>query len=233
MDESSELITTREPATGRLHGPAAGPLALTVNAASYGLHGAGARMHYTLAPTPFGLVLLAATSHGVTWIGIHDSAAYLEAELRADYARAQVIHDNAWARSLAARVTAAMTGDATELDLPMDIRATPFQSQVWRALCAIPRGATRTYGAIASGLGRPDASRAVGHANGSNPTAIIIPCHRVIGASGARTGYRWGVEYKRRLLEHEALLERSTTSRRVVSVAAPRGLGRPLELHSK
>ncbi len=204
MDESPASITTTEPATGRLRGPAAGPLALMVDAASYGVHGAGARMHYTLAPTPFGLILLAATHHGVTWIGIHDSADYLEAELRADYARAEVIHDNAWAAPLAASVVAAMTGDATELDLPMDIRATPFQLQVWRALCAIPRGATRAYGAIASGLGRPEASRAVGHANGSNPTAIIIPCHRVVGASGALTGYRWGVEYKRRLLEHEA-----------------------------
>jgi AraC family transcriptional regulator of adaptative response/methylated-DNA-[protein]-cysteine methyltransferase len=215
MDESSELITTTDPTTGRLRGPAVGPLALTINAASYGVHGAGARMHYTLAPTPFGLILLAATSHGVTWIGIHDSADYLEAELRADYARAEVIHDNLWAAPLAARVVAAMTSDATELDLPMDIRATPFQLQVWRALCAIPRGATRAYGAIANGLGRPEASRAVGHANGSNPTAIIIPCHRVIGASGALTGYRWGVEYKRRLLEGEALVERSATSRRV------------------
>ncbi len=206
MDESPASITTTERTIGRLRGPAAGPLALIVDAASYGVHGAGARMHYTLAPTPFGLILLAATHHGVTWIGIHDSADYLEAELRADYARAEVVHDNAWAAPLAARVVAAMTGDAAELDLPMDIRATPFQLQVWRALCAIPRGATRAYGAIASGLGRPHASRAVGHANGSNPAAIIIPCHRAIGASGALTGYRWGLEYKRRLLEHEGAL---------------------------
>lgn len=201
-----ELITTTERTTGRLRGPVNGPLALSVDAASYGVHGGGARMHYTLASTRFGVILLAATSHGVTWVGIHDSADYLESELRDDYALAEVIHDDAWAAPLAARAVAAMTGDAAELDLPMDIRATPFQLQVWRALCAIPRGATRTYSAIASGLGRPDASRAVGHANGSNPTAIIIPCHRVIGASGTLTGYRWGVQYKRRLLEHEGAL---------------------------
>ena len=209
-------------ATGRIRGPAAGPLELTVDTASYGAHGAGAQMRYTLAPTPFGRILLAATSHGVCWIGIHESASYLEAELRADYARAEVIHDSSRTAPLAAHVVAFMIGEASELDLPLDIRATPFQLRVWRELCAIPRGATRAYGEIASRLGRPAASRAVGHANGSNPTAIIIPCHRVIGAGGALTGYRWGVEYKRRLLEHEGVLAQASGAKRNEQVACPR-----------
>lgn len=203
-------IITTAPATGRIRGPATGPCTLTVDAASYGRRGAGARMFYTLAPTPFGLILLAATSHGVAWIGIHDSADYLESELRADYALAEVIHDRVRTAPLAAAVVASMIGGAAALDLPLDIRATPFQLRVWRELCAIPRGATRAYGAIARGLGRPAASRAVGHANGANPTAVIIPCHRVIGANGALTGYRWGVEYKRRLLEHEGALSQQS-----------------------
>jgi AraC family transcriptional regulator of adaptative response/methylated-DNA-[protein]-cysteine methyltransferase len=205
MDTTSASITTTERTTGRIRGPAAGPCTLTVATPSYGVRGAGARMYYTFAPTPFGVILLAATSHGVTWIGIHDSADYLAAELHTDYAQAAIIHDPTRTAALAEAVVATMVSGAAELDLPMDIRATPFQLRVWRELCAIPRGATRAYGAIASRLGRPTASRAVGHANGSNPTAIIIPCHRVIGASGALTGYRWGVDYKRRLLEHEAL----------------------------
>jgi AraC family transcriptional regulator, regulatory protein of adaptative response / methylated-DNA-[protein]-cysteine methyltransferase len=206
MRQTVDPGATRELTTGRLRGPVAGPLELTVTSASYGARGAGAAIHYALAPTPFGRVLLAATSHGVCWIGIHDSATYLESELRADYARAEVTRDDARTAPLAARVIAAIVGEAAELDLPMDIRATPFQLAVWRELCAIPRGATRAYGEIARRLGRPDASRAVGHANGSNPTAIVVPCHRVIGRDGTLTGYRWGMEYKRRLLEHEGVL---------------------------
>jgi AraC family transcriptional regulator of adaptative response/methylated-DNA-[protein]-cysteine methyltransferase len=163
-------------------------------------------MRYTLASTPFGIILLAATRHGICWIGIHESTAHLESELRSDYARAEIIRDDLLAAPLAERVVAALTGASSELDLPVDIRATPFQLQIWRELCAISRGATRTYGEIGRRIGRPDASRAVGHANGSNPLALIIPCHRVIGTDGSLTGYRWGIEYKRRLLAHEGAL---------------------------
>lgn len=197
-----DLIVSKK-VPGRLCGPVAGPLVLTVEAASYAARGAGARIAYTLTPTPCGLILLAATNHGVAWLGIHDSATYLEAELRNDLSQAELIDDPEQAEPYASRAVAAMVGDASTLDLPMDIRATAFQLRVWRALCAIPRGATRTYGEIARELGQPRGSRAVGHANGSNPAAIIIPCHRVIGADGGLTGYRWGVEYKRRLLQRE------------------------------
>jgi AraC family transcriptional regulator of adaptative response/methylated-DNA-[protein]-cysteine methyltransferase len=163
-------------------------------------------MHYTFTSTPFGTILLAATRYGVCWIGIHASAAHLEYELRADYARAEVLHNDLRTAPLVERVVAALSGASSEIDLPVDVRATPFQVQVWRELCAIPRGATRTYGEIASLIGRPEASRAVGHANGSNPLALIVPCHRVIGADGTLTGYRWGIEYKQRLLEQEGAL---------------------------
>jgi AraC family transcriptional regulator of adaptative response/methylated-DNA-[protein]-cysteine methyltransferase len=163
-------------------------------------------MHYTLAPTPFGIILLASTSHGVCWIGIHESEAHLESELRADYPRAEVIHDDLRAAPLVERVVAALIGKSPDIELPVDIRATPFQLRVWRELCAIPRGATRTYGEIARRIGRPDASRAVGNANASNPLALIIPCHRVVGTDGTLTGYRWGIEYKRHLLVREGAL---------------------------
>lgn len=195
-----------ESATGRLRQWGTNRAELMVNRASHGPHGAGAKMHYAIAPSPFGQLLIAATAQGVCWIGIHDSVAHLESELRGDYPRATISREDESAAEYARRVVAAMTDAATGLDLPLDIRATPFQLAVWRELCAIPRGTTRSYGEIAKRIGRPDASRAVGHANGSNPTAIIIPCHRAIGASGALTGYRWGVDIKRRLLEAEGTI---------------------------
>lgn len=88
-------------------------------------------------------------------------------------------------------------------DLPVEIGGTPFQRAVWTALREIPLGTTTTYGALATRLGRPSASRAVGAANGLNPVAIVVPCHRVIGASGSLTGYAGGLERKRWLLAHE------------------------------
>jgi methylated-DNA-[protein]-cysteine S-methyltransferase len=91
-------------------------------------------------------------------------------------------------------------------DLPLDIRGTDFQKSVWRALLAIPFGETRSYGEIARTIGRPSASRAVGAANGRNPLSIIAPCHRVIGAGGALTGFAGGLEAKRHLLALEGSL---------------------------
>ena len=89
-------------------------------------------------------------------------------------------------------------------DLPLDLRGTQFQLRAWRALAAIPYGTTVSYGEQARRLGVPRAARAVGAANGSNPLAIVLPCHRVVGASGALTGYGGGLEAKRWLLAHEA-----------------------------
>lgn len=104
----------------------------------------------------------------------------------------------------AAQLTEYFAGRRTEFDLPLAPRGTGFQIEVWRALVAIPFGETRSYGAQASALGRPSASRAVGAANGRNPISIILPCHRVIGSSGALTGYGGGIAAKRWLLDHEA-----------------------------
>ena len=207
MDHLSESMT------GRLRHCGSDGAELIVNRASYGPRGAGARMQYTIAPSPFGRLLIAATAHGVCWIGIHDSAEHLESELRGDFPQATIGRDDTTTGDFARRVVSSITNEPTGLDLPLDIRATPFQLAVWRELCAIPRGATRSYGAIAQRIGRPDAPRAVGHANGSNPLAIVIPCHRAIGANGTLTGYRWGIEIKRRLLEAEGTItQRSSLS---------------------
>ncbi|MGP8247435.1 MAG: methylated-DNA--[protein]-cysteine S-methyltransferase [Bryobacteraceae bacterium] len=95
-------------------------------------------------------------------------------------------------------------GEVTAIDrIPVDARGTPFQLEVWAALRQIPAGSTTTYGQLAARIGRPNACRAVGLANGSNPVAIVVPCHRVIGANGALTGYGGGLARKRWLLDHE------------------------------
>jgi AraC family transcriptional regulator of adaptative response/methylated-DNA-[protein]-cysteine methyltransferase len=180
---------------------------LTIADATYGPYGRGALVTYTIVDSPFGRILVAATARGVCWVGIHESDARLEAELRDDFCAAEVMRDDDAIRGLARKIVDYTNGES--LDLALDIRATPFQRDVWRALCAIPWGATRSYGEIARCLGRPGASRAVGHANGSNPVAIVIPCHRAIGSDGALTGYRWGLECKRRLLDHERALAQS------------------------
>lgn len=95
-------------------------------------------------------------------------------------------------------------GERTAFDLPLALAGTPFQRSVWAALLRIPYGETRTYGELAGELGKPGASRAVGLANGKNPVGIIVPCHRVIGASGSLTGYGGGLDRKQRLLAFES-----------------------------
>ena len=176
---------------------------LSVVSASYAAGGRGARIAYTLAPSEFGIILIAATTHGICWLGIHQCAAHLESELRRDFPEAETVRDDHAMRQVAERVIAFVGGTNASLDLPLDIRATPFQLAVWRELCSIPPGATRSYGEIARRLGQPGAARAVGHANGSTPLAVLIPCHRAVGADGKLTGYRWGLEHKHRLLEYE------------------------------
>lgn len=112
-----------------------------------------------------------------------------------------------------AQLRAWFAGRRTTFDLPLRLEGTPFQLSVWRALLDIPYGQTTSYRDLAVLVGRPSAIRAVGAANGRNPLPIIVPCHRVIGSSGALTGYAGGVERKRWLLEHEMGVAR--TARRV------------------
>lgn len=100
-------------------------------------------------------------------------------------------------------------GTRSQFDLPLAPRGTAFQRQVWEALRPIPHGSTTSYGAIAASIGRPTASRAVGAANGQNPIAIVVPCHRVVGSTGALTGYGGGMDRKRWLLDHEAAQRQS------------------------
>ncbi len=115
--------------------------------------------------------------------------------------------DAASFREVKRQLDAYFSGELRQFDLPLHLSGTAFQNNVWQYLPSIPLGETRTYGQIAAFLDRPKASRAVGAANGNNPLPIILPCHRVIGASGSLTGFGGGLPAKEYLLRHEGVLE--------------------------
>ncbi|WP_242355552.1 MULTISPECIES: methylated-DNA--[protein]-cysteine S-methyltransferase [unclassified Anaeromyxobacter] len=139
-------------------------------------------------------------------------AVYMEDQGGAPVLAAEDVRGDALLERACRQLEGWFAGERTTFDLPLRPRGTPFQLEVWRALAEIPFGETRTYGEIAARLGAPSAARAVGAANGRNPLAIVIPCHRVIGAGGALTGYAGGVERKRWLLEHERAARPSSCS---------------------
>jgi methylated-DNA-[protein]-cysteine S-methyltransferase len=123
------------------------------------------------------------------------------------------VTDDAWFEDVAQQLLAYFAGDRTTFDVEMDLLGTPFQVRVWSQLSQIPYGETISYGELAKRVGNPNASRAVGLANGRNPIAIIVPCHRVIGSNGSLTGYGGGLERKSWLLDHEAKIRSSSTDR--------------------
>ena len=188
--------------------------------------GAGEIIHYATTDSPLGRLLVATTARGLCAVLFADSEAEAAAELRERFPQAALrIAGTGLAgtgragtgRDLAAPepglaeavrfVLSHLRETPTAATLPFHVRATAFQQRVWRALLDIPRGETRTYAQIAAAVGSPKAVRAVGTACGSNLLAVVVPCHRVVGADGRLTGYRWGIERKRQLLE----LERNET----------------------
>lgn len=171
---------------------------------AYRRGGEGRRIRYVLRRTKLGWLLLAATDRGVCAIGFGDDPEALEEDLRRRFARAERIGKDAGLECWLARITAFLEDPTTPLDLPLDIRGTAFQEKVWRALREIPPGRTVDYGELARNIGAPRAVRAVGAACGANPTALVIPCHRVRRRDGGPGGWRWGVGRKQRLLEAEA-----------------------------
>jgi len=182
-------------------------LRLGMTPATYRRGAPGVRIVYTVVPCPLGQLLVAATERGICRIGLGSGMATLEAGLRAEFPAAQLRRDGegataplgAWVE----QVLRYLDGRAQQLDLPLDIRATAFQQRVWEALRKIPYGRTRSYAEVARAIGRPRATRAVARACATNPAALVIPCHRVVRADGALGGYRWGIERKLALLEHE------------------------------
>jgi methylated-DNA-[protein]-cysteine S-methyltransferase len=150
-------------------------------------------MRFSFIQTPIGQLLAAKDGDGAL-TQLHFAGAEAPDEwVRDDSAFGDVI----------AQLRAYFDGDLREFDLPLAPSGTPFQQRVWRTLLTIPYGETRSYANIADAIGKPSACRAVGAANGANPIPIVIPCHRVIGSSGALTGFGGGIDVKRRLLALE------------------------------
>lgn len=158
-----------------------------------------------LGLSELGWMLMAATPAGICWLAFGASPRQLLAELAAAFPRASWVDDGPRLQAWFERVRAHILLPEAALALPVDIRGTAFQARVWQALQHIPLGDTRSYGALAQALGQPTAARAVATACAANRVAILIPCHRVIGADGTLTGYRWGQSRKRRLLDRERL----------------------------
>jgi len=157
--------------------------------------------------SPLGRMLVAATDVGVCSIAFGKNDAELMDDLRKRFNKAQLVQakgNTGWLADAVEFVASQMSEHPLAATFPLDVRATAFQQRVWKALQAIPRGETRSYGRIAQELGMPTASRAVGTAIGSNPVAVVVPCHRAIRSDGSLSGYHWGVERKKKLLEAES-----------------------------
>ncbi|MDP3274774.1 MAG: bifunctional DNA-binding transcriptional regulator/O6-methylguanine-DNA methyltransferase Ada [Deltaproteobacteria bacterium] len=165
--------------------------------------GAGESLSVATAACTLGLVLIAATPRGVCAVLLGDSREALVHELTQRYPRAAQHEASAQRATMIAAVVSAVDGTPNDALLPVDLQATAFQHRVWRALCEIPRGQTRTYSEIAIALGTPTAARAVAKACASNPLAVLIPCHRVVRQDQSLAGYRWGLARKSALLKRE------------------------------
>ena len=171
--------------------------------AAYRRGGEGMRITYTIVSSPFGRLLVGATERGVCAVALGDSDPALIESLEADFPRAEIEHGNDAHRDWVAEIVRQVGGENMALRVPLDVRGTEFQKRVWTMLRKIPPGRTKSYGEIAAALGNPRATRAVARACATNRIAVVIPCHRVVRNDGALGGYKWGLERKRALLEHE------------------------------
>lgn len=160
-------------------------------------------INYTIVPCSMGYLLVATTKQGICSVKLGDTKSELESILYKDFHQAELIFDSGTHQDWVKIILTFIDGNQPHLDLPLDIRGTAFQKQVWEALQKIPYGETSTYKNIANQINKPKSVRAVGNACGANPTALIVPCHRVIKNDGSLGGYRWGIERKKKLLNLE------------------------------
>ena len=177
---------------------------LGMTPATYKHGGRGLTIGWTTTATRFGRVLVAATERGLCFVALADDDEALEAKVRTEFPAATIGRDDAAMSPYVEGLHAYLDSGLRTLDLHIDAHGSLFQMLVWRALQSIPAGETRSYGEVAKAIGHPRAVRAVANACAHNPTALVVPCHRVVPATGAPGGYRWGVERKQALIEHEA-----------------------------
>lgn len=165
--------------------------------------GQGASVNFAIGECSLGSILVAASDKGVVAIQFGDDPDALLRDLQEQFPKARLVGADKDFERVVAMVVGAVERPA-DLELPLDVRGTAFQQRVWQALREIPRGSTASYAEIAQRIGQPKAVRAVARACASNEIAVAIPCHRVVRTDGSLSGYRWGVERKRALLEREA-----------------------------
>ncbi|HEY1931138.1 MAG TPA: bifunctional DNA-binding transcriptional regulator/O6-methylguanine-DNA methyltransferase Ada [Acetobacteraceae bacterium] len=176
-------------------------LGMTPGAARRG--GEGEIIRTASADCMFGRLLVGATDKGVCFIGFAEPDDALLTDLRARFPKARIEADDAALAGTVRAVLDFLEEPKQALDLPLDLRGTAFQERVWRTLTRIPAGQTRSYAEIAAMIGQPTAVRAVARSCATNPVALAVPCHRVVGRDGGLAGYRWGVPRKAALLEKE------------------------------
>jgi len=192
------------------------------------------RILFAVDRCSLGAIVVAATARGVCAVEFGSDRESLVRSLKRRFDRADFVEGDGAFGSLVAQVIAAVEEPARAIELPLDVRGTAFQHRVWTALRRIPLGSTRSYSQVAASIGAVKSVRAVAAACAANPAAIVVPCHRVIGADGSLTGYRWGVERKRELLDRErrdatlarrtpAPRRRATRRRRPIGAANARG----------
>jgi AraC family transcriptional regulator of adaptative response/methylated-DNA-[protein]-cysteine methyltransferase len=161
-------------------------------------------VRFAIRDCSLGRVLVATRGHGVCAILLGDNQRTLKRELRTRFPDEALSGETTDAATLATMVVETIDTPARKIDLPLDVVGTPFQRKVWQALRRIPAGKTASYAEIARKVGSPKSVRAVAQACAANALAVAIPCHRVVRSDGSLSGYRWGVERKRRLLDLEA-----------------------------
>src|SRR5690606_15389046 len=168
--------------------------------------GTDARIRFAIGQCSLGAILVASSDKGVCAILLGDDPAALARDLQDRFPKAELIGGDPDYERVVATVVGFVEAPGIGLDLPLDVRGTAFQERVWRALREIPPGGKATYAEIARRIGEPRAVRAVAGACAANHLAVAIPCHRVVRSDGGLSGYRWGVERKRRLLEREGAI---------------------------
>ncbi len=176
---------------------------LGMRASRYRAGGAGEVLTFAVAQCSLGAILVASSAKGVAAILLGDDPDTLVRDLQDKFANAQLVGGDTKYEKLVATVVGFVEAPGRGLNLPLDVRGTAFQQRVWQALREVPAGETATYTSIAARVGSPRAVRAVAGACAANALAVAIPCHRVVRRDGDLSGYRWGVERKRALLERE------------------------------
>lgn len=200
-DVTRALFSVGYGSTSRLYEGAHDHLGMTP--ASYRAGGAGATITFTVTDSPLGALLIAVTERGLCKVDLADDAITAEWALTNEFHQAEIRRDDDALAPIVVEVLARIDGRKPARELPLDVRGTAFQRRVWEELQQIPLGETRTYGEIAAAIDAPRASRAVGSACGANPVPVVVPCHRVVPASGGIGNYGLGPRRKQRLLEHE------------------------------